>query len=225
MFYEPRYNNHGLPYNPFKACLVPRPIGWITTLSHDGIVNLAPFSFSNQLAYDPPFIFFSPSGRSEEDGAEPRRKDSVINAENTGEFVFNMATYALREQVNLSSANVPPEVDEMELCGLTKVPSTLVKPPRVGESPINLECKHHCTLTLPANSPKTVYHVVVGQVVGIHINDQFITDGKVDWLKIQPLARLGYRDYTYVSQVFTMKPPGGEFRPGQMGEPTKVEGL
>ncbi len=223
MFYEPRYNDHGLPYNPFKACVVPRPIGWITTLSHDGIVNLAPFSISNQLAYDPPFVFFSGSGRPEEDGAEPRRKDSVINAETTGEFVFNMATYGLREQVNLSSANVPPEVDEMELCSLTKVPSTLVRPPRVGESPVNLECRHHCTLTLPANSPKTVHHVVVGQVVGIHINDQFITDGKVDWVKIQPLARMGYMEYTYVSQVFTMKPPGDEFRPGQIGEPTKVE--
>ncbi|MDA2934948.1 flavin reductase family protein [Acidobacteria bacterium AH-259-D05] len=223
MFYEPRYNDHGLPYNPFKACVVPRPIGWITTLSHDGIVNLAPFSISNQLAYDPPFVFFSPSGRDEGDGSEPRRKDSVINAENSGEFVYNMATYALREQVNLSSSTVPPEVDEMELCGLTKVPATLVKPPLVGESPVNLECKHHCTLTLPANSPKTVHHVVVGQVVGIHIDDRFITDGKVDWMKIQPLARMGYMDYTYVSQVFTMKPPGGEHRPGQIGEPTKVE--
>ncbi|MCZ6877185.1 MAG: flavin reductase family protein [Acidobacteria bacterium] len=223
MFYEPRHNDHGLPYNPFKACVVPRPIGWITTLSQDGIVNLAPFSCSNQLGYDPPFVFFSGSGRPEEEGAEPRRKDSVMNAENTGEFVFNMATYALRELVNLSSARVPPEVDEMELCGLTKLPSRLVRPPRVGESPVNLECKYHCTLTLPANSPNTVHHVVVGQVVGIHIDDQVITDGKVDWVKIQPLARMGYSDYTYVSQIFTMKPPRGESPSGQIGEPTRVE--
>ncbi len=223
MFYEPRHNDHGLPYNPFKACVVPRPIGWITTLSQDGIVNLAPFSCSNQLGYDPPFVFFSGSGRPEEEGAEPRRKDSVMNAENTGEFVFNMATYALRELVNLSSARVPPEVDEMELCGLTKLPSRLVQPPRVGESPVNLECKYHCTLTLPANSPNTVHHVVVGQVVGIHIDDQVITDGKVDWVKIQPLARMGYSDYTYVSQIFTMTPPRGESPSGQIGEPTRVE--
>jgi len=96
MFYEPRYNDHGLPYNPFKACVVPRPIGWITTLSHDNIVNLAPFSCSNQLGYDPPFVFFSPSGVPGEEGAEPRRKHSVVNAENSGEFVFNMATYGLQ---------------------------------------------------------------------------------------------------------------------------------
>ena len=88
--------------------------------------------------------------------------------------------------------------------------ATLVRPPLVGESPVSMECKHHCTLTLPANNPDTVHHVVVGQVIGIHINDEFITDGKVDWLKIQPLARMGYSDYTYVNHVFTMKPPGGE---------------
>ncbi len=219
MFYEPRNDDHGLPFNPFKACVVPRPIGWITSLSHDGIVNLAPFSCSNQLGYDPPFVFFSASGLPQEDG-EPRRKDSVVNVENTGEFVFNMATYALREQVNLSSARLAPDVDEMDLCGLTKVPSTLVKPPRVGESPVNMECKYHCTLTLPANSANTVHHVVVGEVIGIHINEECITDGKVDWVKIQPLARMGYLDYTYVSQVFTMDPPRGEIRPEQIGEPT-----
>ena len=222
MFFEPRYNDHGLPFNPFKACVVPRPIGWITTLSHDGIVNLAPFSISNQLAYDPPFVFFSGSGLPDEERAEPRRKDSVINAENTGEFVYNMASFALREKVNLSSDSFPPEVDEMEVCGLTKLPSKLVKPPRIGESPVNLECRHHATLTLPANSPKSVHHVVIGEVVGIHINDDFIADGKVDWVKIQPLARMGYQDYTHVTQVFTMPPPGGGFRPGQIGEPTRV---
>ncbi len=224
MFFEPRYNDHGLPFNPFKACVVPRPIGWITTLGLDSVVSLAPFSISNQLAYDPPFVFFSGSGvPEEEDGAETRRKDSVVNAENTGEFVYNMATYALREQVNGTSAFYPPDVDEMESCGLTKLPSNLVAPPRVAESPVNMECRHHTTLTLPANSAKSVHHVVVGEVVGIHINDDFITDGRVDWLKIQPLARMGYQDYTYVNQVFTMPPPDGTFRPGQIGEPTKVE--
>ena len=221
MFYEPRNNDHGLPYNPFKACVVPRPIGWITTLSHDGIVNLAPFSISNQLSYDPPFVFFSGSGVDEEDGAEPRRKDSVANAENTGEFVYNMATYEMRENVNATSGSFPPEIDEMDACGLTKVPSRLVKPPRVGESPVNLECRHHVTLSLPANSAKGVHHVVIGEVVGIHIADDFITDGKVDWVKIQPLARMGYQDYTHVDHVFTMPPPGG-YRPGQIGEPEKA---
>lgn len=219
MFYEPQKDDHGLPFNPFKACVVPRPIGWITTLSHDGIVNLAPFSISNQLAYDPPFVFFSGSGTIDEKDAEPRRKDSVVNAENTGEFVYNMATYGLREHVNLSSKHVPPEVDELAMCGLTPAPCRIVKCPRVAESPVNLECRHHATVTLPANSPKSVHHVVIGEVVGIHINDEALTDGKVDWVKIQPLARMGYMDYTFVSEVFTMKgPKGEEFRPGQVGE-------
>jgi len=220
MFYEPRNDDHGLPFNPFKACVVPRPIGWITSLSHDGVVNLAPFSISNQLAYDPPFVFFSGSGAIDEDeAAAPRRKDSVVNAEDTGEFVYNMATYGLRDQVNLSSKHVPPDVDELAMCGLTPAPCNIVKCPRVLESPVNLECRHHATLTLPANTPKGVHHVVIGQVVGIHINDAALTDGKVDWVKIQPLARMGYMDYTYVNHVFTMPGPKGEaFRPGQIGE-------
>lgn len=219
MFYEPRNDDHGLPYNPFKACVVPRPIGWITTLGHDGVVNLAPFSISNQLSYDPPFVFFSGSGAMEEAGAAPRRKDSVVNAENTGEFVYNMATYELREKVNLSSLHVPPEVDELAMCGLTPAPSRLVKPPRVAESPVNMECRYHCTLTLPSNSAGGVHHVVVGEVIGLHINDEAITEGRVDWLKIQPLARMGYMDYTFVNHVFTMPgPKGEEYRPGQVGE-------
>ena len=221
MFYEPRSDNHGLPYNPFKACVVPRPIGWITSISHAGVLNLAPFSISNQLAYDPPYVFFSGSGAIDGLDAEPRRKDSVVNAEDTGEFVYNMATYDLRDQVNLSSKHVPPEVDELAMCNLTPAPCNIVKCPRVAESPINLECKHHTTITLPANNPKSVHHVVIGEVVGIHINENAITDGKVDWVKIKPLARMGYMDYTAITEVFTMQgPKGEEFRPGQIGEHT-----
>ncbi|MBT5049054.1 MAG: flavin reductase family protein [Rhodospirillaceae bacterium] len=222
MFFEPKNDDHGLPFNPFKACVVPRPIGWITSLSHDGIVNLAPFSISNQLSYDPPFVFFSGSGTSDEIDAEPRRKDSVVNAEDTGEFVYNMATYSLREQVNLSSKHVARDVDELEMCGLTPAPCNLIKCPRVAESPVSLECRHHATLSLPSNSTMGVHHVVIGEVVGIHINDDALTDGKVDWVKIQPLARMGYMDYTTVTEVFTMKgPKGEEIRPGQIGESSK----
>ena len=219
MFYEPKKDNHGLEFNPFKACVVPRPIGWITTLSGSGVINLAPFSISNQLAYDPPFVFFSRSGVIDGLEAEPRRKDSVVNAEDTGEFVYNMATYGLRKEVNLSSKHVPPGGDELEMCGLTSAPCKLVTCPRVSESPVNLECKHHSTVTLPSNSAKGVHHVVIGEVVGIHINDNAMTNGKIDWVKIQPLARMGYMDYTHVTEVFTMAgPKGEEFRPGQIGE-------
>ena len=188
MFYTTRENNHGLPYNPFKALVVPRPIGWISSISHDGIVNLAPFSMFNQLGYDPPIVFFSGSNRP----GTGQRKDSVTNAEQTGEFVVNMATYELRDRVSRSATHVPPEVDEFEYAGLTKEPSRLVKPPRVKESPMQLECVYHSTITLPANRRDTAHHVVVGEVVGIHIGDEYITEnGRFDYLKARPLARLG----------------------------------
>lgn len=212
MFYSTRENDHGLPYNPFKACVVPRPIGWISTLSSDGIVNLAPFSMYNQLGYDPPLVMFSGSNRP----GTGTRKDSVINAEETGEFVVNMATYELREKVSMTARFVEPEVDEFELAGLGKLPSKLIKPPRVAESPIHLECIYHSTLTLPANQRHSIHHVVIGEVVGIHIRDDVLKDGKIDFLKVRPLARLGYMDYTSVLEVFTMKVEGTQA--GQVGE-------
>jgi flavin reductase (DIM6/NTAB) family NADH-FMN oxidoreductase RutF len=213
VFYETAKNDHGLPYNPFKSCVVPRPIGWISSLSTDGIVNLAPFSMFNQLGYDPPIVMFSGSNRP----GTGTRKDSVINAEETGEFVVNMATYELREQVCATSQFVDPDVDEFELAGLKKLPSTLVKPPRVAESPIHLECIYHSTLTLPAHRRHSIHHVVVGEVVGIHIRDDVIgADGKIDIKKVRPLARLGYTDYTSVLEVFSMKVQANAA--GQIGE-------
>ena len=213
MFYTTAKNDHGLPFNPFKACVVPRPIGWISTISHDGIVNLAPFSMFNQLGYDPPMVLFSGSNRR----GTGQRKDSVTNAEETGEFVVSMATYELKEKVCATGRPVDPAVDEFELAGLTKLPATLVKPPRVAESPIHLECTYHSTTTIPANRRDTVHHLVIGQVVGIHIRDDVISsDGRLDIRKIRPLARLGYMDYTSVTEVFTMQPYGPST--GQIGE-------
>jgi flavin reductase (DIM6/NTAB) family NADH-FMN oxidoreductase RutF len=212
MFYETAKNDHGLPYNPFKSCVVPRPIGWVSTMSHDGIVNLAPFSMFNQLNYDPPIVFFSGANRP----GTGQRKDSVTNSEETGEFVVSMATYELREKVSMTAQFVDPDIDEFELAGLTKVPSKLVKPPRVAESPIHLECKYHSTLTLPSNQRHSLHHVVIGEVVGIHIRDDVIVDGKIDILKVRPLARLGYTDYTSVTEVFSMKVMGNAA--GQIGE-------
>ena len=218
MFYETAKNNHGLPFNPFKSCVVPRPIGWISTVSHDGIVNLAPFSMFNQLNYDPPFVCFSGSNRTN----TGQRKDSVVNAEETGEFVVNMATYDLREHVNVTSQFVDPDVDEFELAGLGKLPSRLVRPPRVAESPIHLECQFHGTWTLPSNRRHSTHHVVIGEVVGIHIRDDVIgADGKIDIQKIRPLARLGYMDYTSVTEVFTMKAKANAA--GQIGEAVAKE--
>ncbi len=203
MFYDTAANDHGLAFNPFKSCVVPRPIGWVSTVSHDGIVNLAPFSMFNQLGYDPPIVMFSGSCRP----GTGERKDSVTNAEETGEFVVNMATWDLRDQVAATSRFVGPDVDEFEVAGLTKAPSRMIAPPRVAESPIHLECRYHATMTLPANRRESVHRVVVGRVVGIHIRDDVIgEDGKIDVLAIRPLARLGYLDYTSIVEVFTMEP-------------------
>ena len=128
----------------------------------------------------------------------------MINAEETGEFVFNMATYAVKDQVNLTSRFVRSDVDEFELAGLGKLPSRLVKPPRVAESPVHFECRHHMTLRMPSNTMDAA-HVVIGRVVAIHIADDVINEkGEVDLLKIRPLARLGYMDYTTVDSLFSM---------------------
>lgn len=202
MFYEPAKNNHGLRFAPFKSCIVPRPIAWISTVNAKGAINLAPFSQSNILGWDPPYVMFSAFTRF--DG---QRKDSVANTEETGEFVFNMATYALREAVVITSAIEEPGIDEMAQAGLTPVASRLVKPPRVAECPISLECKHYHTTVLPSDTPGLYNSVVVGRVVGIHIDDSVITaSGKLDMLKVRPLARMGYLDYTSVTDVFELRP-------------------
>jgi flavin reductase (DIM6/NTAB) family NADH-FMN oxidoreductase RutF len=205
MFYEPDKNDHGLPFNPYKSIVVPRPVGWISTISHDGKVNLAPYSQFNNLGYDPPYVMFSANSLPD----TGRRKDSAKNACDTGEFVVNMATYDLRKAVHVTSQSVPPDVDEAAMAGLKMIPSIIVKPPRVADSPVQLECKLQCVVALPGNSFEQVHHVVIGRVVGVHIRDDVITpEGKIDVLKIRPLARLGYFDYTTVDSVFSMPPDG-----------------
>jgi flavin reductase (DIM6/NTAB) family NADH-FMN oxidoreductase RutF len=202
MFYEPAKDNHGLRFAPFKSCIVPRPIAWVSTVNAKGAINLSPFSQNNILGWDPPYVMFSAFTRF--DG---RRKDSVANAEETGEFVFNMATYALRDAVVLTSAIEEAGIDEMAQAGLTPAPSRLVKPPRVAECPVSLECKHYQTTILPSDTPGLYNSVVVGRVLGIHIDDSIITaSGKLDMVKARPLARMGYLDYTSVTEVFEMRP-------------------
>ncbi len=208
MFYETKDNRHGLPRDPFKSCIVPRdpfkscivprPIGWITTLSAAGIVNLAPYSFFNAVCSDPPMVIFANNGPA---------KDSLVNCEATGEFVANLATWDLRDKMNQTSAGVGPEIDEFTLAGLETEPAQLVKPPRVKAAPIHLECLYHQTIELPSNSPGTRNAMVLGRVIGVHIKDEVLTDGKVDMSKIKPIARLGYMDYARVDTVFTMPRP------------------
>jgi flavin reductase (DIM6/NTAB) family NADH-FMN oxidoreductase RutF len=180
---------------------VPRPIGWITTISAAGLVNLAPFSFFNLLSYDPPFVMFS-SGTHEVDGD---KKDTVANIEATGEFVYNMATWAQREQMNQTAFIVERGVDELAVAGLEPLPSRLVRPPRVKGSPVHFECRLHQVIQLPGNTPSSQHHVVIGQVIAVHIDDAALTEGRLDLLKIRPIARLGYKDYTSIESIFQME--------------------
>ena len=202
MFYEPK-DGHGLPHDPFKSIVVPRPIGWISSIDAEGRVNLAPYSFFNAVASAPPIVLFAPGGQHREGGL----KDTIANVEATGEFVCNLATFATREAMNATSAAAPRSVDEFELSGLTPLPSRLVKPPRVQESPIHMECRHLRTLELPSDDPAQPNHVVFGEVIGIHIDDQVLKDGRVDVAAVAPIARLGYMDYTVVEKIFTMARP------------------
>ena len=202
MYYETDKNDHGLRYNPLKACVVPRPIGWITTLNAAGVVNLAPFSFFQLLSYDPPFVMFS-AGVHEVDGG---KKDTVCNVEATGEFVYNMATWAQKDQMNETARIVDREVDELTAAGLEPQPSRLVRPPRVKGSPVQFECRLHQVVVLPGHTPAAQHHMVIGQVIAIHIDDHALTsDGRVDVVKLRPIARLGYKDYVSVESVFQME--------------------
>jgi len=219
MFYQMKNNDHGLACDPFKSCVVPRPIGWISTLGLDGVPNLAPYSQFQILTFDPPYVMFAANQKT--DGS---RKDSVVNAEQGKEFVYNMPTYDLREAVNISAQEVPPDVDEFELAGVGKAPSKMVKPYRVKESPAQYECRYHQTLRLPGNGIIGTVDVVIGEVLAVHIKDEFIMpDGKLDIIRMKPIGRLGYYDYTCVTSFFEMTIPGSneELRAGMEGKAAK----
>jgi len=205
MYYSTEKNDHGLPFNPYKSIVVPRPIGWITTLDRNGNVNLAPYSQFNNLGYDPPYVMFSASHKVD----AMTRKDTVSNIIETGEFVCNMATHDLRDAVARSAEISDPSVDELAAVGLSRAQSSLVKPPRVLESPVHLECKFHTTLILPGYTATNTTHVVIGQVVGVHIDDDaFTPDGKIDIARLRPLARMGYQDYASIDETFEIAPQG-----------------
>jgi flavin reductase (DIM6/NTAB) family NADH-FMN oxidoreductase RutF len=202
MFYEPK-KGHGLPRDPIKACVVPRPIGWISTMSRTGVANLAPFSFSNLVTSSPPMFMFCCNGAHREGGV----KDSALNAEETGEFVYNMATWDTREQMNATSASLARSSDEFEVAGLTKLESILVAPPRVAEAPISLECRTWKLVELLAASPEERNVMVIGEVIGVHIAGELLIDGIVDVTRARPIARLGYLDYSALEEVFQLRRP------------------
>jgi flavin reductase (DIM6/NTAB) family NADH-FMN oxidoreductase RutF len=200
LFYEPASRDRGvLPHDPFKAIVAPRPIGWVSTIGPDGELNLAPYSFFNAIGENPPMLAFSSTGA----------KDSSTFAVGTGEFVWNMPTWDLREQMNLTSKELPRGSSEFEFAGLTPAPSRLVAPPRVAEAHVALECRvvHNVALD-DVNGEPANQHLVVGQVIGVHLDEAFIEDGRVLTAKLQPVARCGYREeYTVVRELFAMWRP------------------
>ena len=203
MHYSPAKDVCPLPFSPFKSCTVPRPIGWLSTISPDGIHNLAPYSQWQNLTFDPPMVMFA--ANQYPDG---RRKDSVLNAEQTGWFVWNMATWKLREAVNLSAQAVPPGVDEFVEAGVTKAKCIEAPGARVAERPCHFECRYISTHRLPGDSPVGTVDIIFRRVEHIHVADEVITpDGKLDIAKIEPIARMGYYDYTCVREVFEMRIP------------------
>ena len=196
MFYDAIRNDHGFAVDPFKS-LIARPIGWLSTLSAEGVANLAPYSFFNAVSERPHYVVFGSSGY----------KDSLRNIEATGEFAVNVATYPIREAMNMSSSVVPSHVDEFALAGLTKAPCQLIKAPRVAESPANLECRLHKTMELPDDEGKVSNWLVVGRVIGIHIDDRFIENGRVNSNAMQMISRLGYAEYATIDDVWRMRRP------------------
>lgn len=200
MFYRPA-DGHGLPHNPFKAVVSPRPIGWISTRGAGGQDNLAPYSFFNAVADTPPQVVFGSTGdKPDRDGT----KDSLANIRETGVFCVNIVDFASREAMNASSGPHPREVDEFAHAGVEKAPCETVACARVASSPASLECRLSRIVRLagPAN------WAVFGLVTGVHLRDDCLVEGRFDVTRFQPMSRLGYRDYAAVREVFTMTRPG-----------------
>ncbi|MDB5564787.1 MAG: flavin reductase family protein [Tardiphaga sp.] len=198
--YQPK-NGHGLKHDPFNAIVGPRPIGWISSRDADGHVNLAPYSFFNAFSYVPPIIGFSSTSR----------KDSIANIESTREFVWNLATKDLAQQMNATAAHVPPEVDEFTIAGLTAVPSMLVNVPRVGESRVAFECKVTQIIQLQGvDGSKSNSWVTFGEVIAVHIDKSLIKDGVYQTALAGPILRAGRRgDYFEIrpEAMFEMNRP------------------
>jgi flavin reductase (DIM6/NTAB) family NADH-FMN oxidoreductase RutF len=198
MFYEPHKNDHGLPRDPFKAIVAPRPVGWITAMNAKGEINLAPYSFFNAVSDVPPIVMFSSEGY----------KDSLSFVAETKEFVCNLATLDLINAVVTTGISYPRGVNEMIEAGLEALPSRLVRPPRVAASPCALECRLLQGVDLNNLEGQPVHrHVVFGQVIGVHIDERFIKNGRLDTAAMQPIARCGYADYAVVDKVIPVVRP------------------
>jgi len=191
MFYRPE-DGHGLPHNPFSAIIAPRPIGWISSRGPEGD-NLAPYSFFNAVAYEPPQVMFASTGL----------KDSLVNIRESGVFAVNIVAYAQRDEMNRTSASVAHGVDEFAYAGIDKAECASINCPRVAESPATLECVLTEIIALKGGKS----HVVFGEVTGVQIRDEYLREGRLELALFEPLARLGYRDYARISEPFELKRP------------------
>lgn len=199
MFYQPK-DGHPLPHNPFSAIVSPRPIGWISSRGKDGVDNLAPYSFFNATAYVPPQVMFASTSQ------KPGRhlgKDSVANIDETGVFCINIVEYAMRDAMNATSASNPPGEDEFSFADIARIECKTIACSRVANAPAALECKVTQIIQLAGDHNL----MVMGEVTGVHLRDDCVIDGIYDVTKSQPLARLGYRDYIHVKDVFSLKRP------------------
>lgn len=198
MFYKAS-EPHGLPHNPFKAIVAPRPIGWISTLDKDGTPNLAPYSFFNGVCDNPMILMFASGGM----------KDSAQNVADTGEFTFNYVSRSMKDAMNVSSASVDPGVNEFETAGLEMVAGKTVSCPRVAGAAAAMECKLlEIVNPTTLEGAKAPYHLVLGQVTGIYIDDAMITeDGRFDTMKADPILRSGYHDYVCLDELFELIRP------------------
>jgi flavin reductase (DIM6/NTAB) family NADH-FMN oxidoreductase RutF len=197
VFYDATKDDHGFANSPLKAVIAPRPISWISSVSAAGVANLAPYSFFNVFSENPTYVAFGSGGY----------KDTLSNIEQTKEFAVNLATEELAEQMNASSATVAHQVDEFELAGLTKAACHFIGVPRVALSPVTLECRHFQTVPLPDDEGKVDDWLVIGRVLGVHIADRFIENGRVNTAAMRLIGRLGYSEYTTVEKAWRMRRP------------------
>jgi len=199
MFYKP-HEGHGLKHNPFNAIVTPRPIGWISTRDKKSIDNIAPYSFFNAVAYVPPQVMFASNGEKSD---RENTKDSVANIRETKEFCVNIVSYEMRYKMNATSKSLPAGIDEFEHAELKKIDCNLIECSRVLGAPAALECKLVEIIQLPGATNFAVF----GEVIGVHMHDDYIIEGQFDVSKFNPLTRLGYRDYSVVREIFSISRP------------------
>lgn len=204
MFFEPANGMRPsrLQHNPLNALVCPRPIGWISSIDANGGVNLAPFSYFNAVSADPPCVMFAPNAASAE-----AEKDTYRNIVEVPEFVVNLVSMELAQKMNATSAGFSADIDEFDACGIESIASMMVRPPRVKQSKAALECTVYEVVQLPVGADGRKSRVVVGEVVGIHIDDDLIVDGRIDEARLNSIARLGYFNYAGLGEILEIRRP------------------